>query len=368
MASDLEAVRARFVEVNGEHPMSEADDLHVRVHCEPVTDPRVLAAMAEGRLPPPAYLLADGTPMARPGHADVVEWAGGFDHLRDWFAQHWDGDAGPVADQEWERYLAGGYGDLRSATPAAIRRWRALADQADTARRALDRDPRDPLARGSLHEAVEGLDRLLAPTTDYDRLRFGGATTRDRSVDDLRGRYLSPADPELPVRTERLVLRRREARDTDALHAIYGRADVAAYLLFPPLTRLDLEDRHRRQAENPGDALGLVVELEGRVIGDVVLMFRGPSQSEAGWTFHPDVAGRGYATEASRALLDLAFGHYGHHRVYAELDARNTASARLCERLRMRREAHRLRDYWSKGEWTDSLQYAVLAEEWRANA
>jgi RimJ/RimL family protein N-acetyltransferase len=32
----------------------------------------------------------------------------------------------------------------------------------------------------------------------------------------------------------------------------------------------------------------------------------------------------------------------------------------------MRREAHRLRDFWSKGRWTDSYEYALLAEEWRA--
>ena len=31
----------------------------------------------------------------------------------------------------------------------------------------------------------------------------------------------------------------------------------------------------------------------------------------------------------------------------------------------MRREAHKRRDYWSKGEWTDSFEYAVLADEWR---
>ena len=107
--------------------------------------------------------------------------------------------------------------------------------------------------------------------------------------------------------------------------------------------------------------------FEGRVIGDMVLMFRGHSQAELGWVIHPDFGGRGLATEAARALLDIGFGHYGFHRVWADLDARNTASARLCVRLGMRFEAHRLQDVWSKGEWTDSLQYAVLATEWEPN-
>jgi len=50
--------------------------------------------------------------------------------------------------------------------------------------------------------------------------------------------------------------------------------------------------------------------------------------------------------------------------VKAQLDARNTASARLCERLGMTLEAHLRQDWWSKGEWTDTLVYGLLADEW----
>ena len=80
----------------------------------------------------------------------------------------------------------------------------------------------------------------------------------------------------------------------------------------------------------------------------------------------PRVAGRGIATEASRALVDPAFDRYGVHRVLALLDARNERSAALYERLGMRREGHRRRDRWPQREWTDSYEYAVLAEEWAA--
>lgn len=48
------------------------------------------------------------------------------------------------------------------------------------------------------------------------------------------------------------------------------------------------------------------------------------------------------------------------HRIQANLDARNTASAKLCENLGMRREAHFIKDYWNKGEWTDSFIYGML--------
>src|SRR5690606_24338088 len=59
----------------------------------------------------------------------------------------------------------------------------------------------------------------------------------------------------------------------------------------------------------------------------------------------------------------VGFAHYGMHRITAQMDARNTASAALCERLGMRLETRGRQDWWSKGEWTDSLAYAALASD-----
>jgi aminoglycoside 6'-N-acetyltransferase len=65
-------------------------------------------------------------------------------------------------------------------------------------------------------------------------------------------------------------------------------------------------------------------------------------------------------------MLDLAFGHFGVHRTYADLDTRNERSAALARRLGMRLELDARADYWSKGEWTDSQRWAILADEWAA--
>ena len=187
---------------------------------------------------------------------------------------------------------------------------------------------------------------------------------RERLVDGVRRDHFSPAPPDLPIRTERLLLRSREPRDTDDLHAIYGRQDVSEFLLTPSLARDELEDMLADRASAEEDGFGLVLELDGRVVGEVGLVFRSPTVAELSWVIHPDVGGRGLATEATAALIDLGFGHYACHRIFAELDPRNTASMRMCERLGMRRESHRLSDFWSKGEWTDTYEYALLASEW----
>ena len=49
--------------------------------------------------------------------------------------------------------------------------------------------------------------------------------------------------------------------------------------------------------------------------------------------------------------------------IIANLDSRNLSSAKLCERIGMRKEAHFIKDYWNKGEWTDSYIYGMLASD-----
>jgi RimJ/RimL family protein N-acetyltransferase len=88
-------------------------------------------------------------------------------------------------------------------------------------------------------------------------------------------------------------------------------------------------------------------------------------QGEIGWVFHPEYHGRGYATEAARELVQMALDDLGMHRVWAQLDPRNLASARVCERLGMRQEAHLREESWFKGQWGDLAIYAILQTEWR---
>ena len=87
-------------------------------------------------------------------------------------------------------------------------------------------------------------------------------------------------------------------------------------------------------------------------------------QVEVGYVFHPDAGGHGYATEATRALIDFAFADLAAHRVFARTDSRNTASAALLRRLGLREEAHFREAEIFKGEWGDELVFAVLAHEW----
>jgi RimJ/RimL family protein N-acetyltransferase len=72
---------------------------------------------------------------------------------------------------------------------------------------------------------------------------------------------------------------------------------------------------------------------------------------------HAGFHGRGLATEAARAMLELGFGELGLRRVTAELDSRNAASARLLEGLGF--TLHRRFATEFKGEQTEDLEYVL---------
>jgi RimJ/RimL family protein N-acetyltransferase len=174
-----------------------------------------------------------------------------------------------------------------------------------------------------------------------------------------------------PLRTPRLVIRPITPDDVDDLHAYQSDPEVARYVPFEPRTRDEVVEKAAKFSQaltlaGDGDFWQLAIERADApgVIGDLYFALKGPG-AEIGWAMHRDHHGRGYMTEAASALLDLAFGELDRHRVFAQLDPRNTASAELCRRLGMRHEAHFVEDVWFKGEWGDTAIYAILAREWR---
>lgn len=181
--------------------------------------------------------------------------------------------------------------------------------------------------------------------------------------------------PHYPLLTARLRLRPFTRGDVDAVYAYRGREDVARYLFDPPLSRdecaMAIQQRINQVAlEAEGDRLILAVDIAatGQLAGEVSLIWRSEEarQGELGWIFHPDFQGKGFASEAAAALLDIAFDQADLHRVFARCDAANAASWRLMERLGMRREAHFREHGIFKGAWDEEFYYAILRREWIA--
>lgn len=168
---------------------------------------------------------------------------------------------------------------------------------------------------------------------------LGGRIHRPRF---MRGARIERAVVARVIRTDRLVLRPHRRADAAAWFALQSDRAVTQYLDWPERTkaqsRRHLRDRTRHtRLLQTNDFLALAVEYEGRLIGDVSLHLRDVASdersAEIGWVVSPDVAGKGLATEAARALLDVAFDQLGARWVSAVMDVRNDRSIALARRL-----------------------------------
>ncbi|WP_256019661.1 GNAT family N-acetyltransferase [Corynebacterium sp. CCUG 65737] len=167
-----------------------------------------------------------------------------------------------------------------------------------------------------------------------------------------------------------MQLRLHQPEDQAWLPALYSRPEVARYLLDDPWTHEDTDKNLTQRIaktglESPSGALAVVVEHNGRAIGDVALWLtdRSRGQAEIGWVLDPDHGGQGFATEAVQAVLNLGLHHYQLHRIIAQMDDRNAGSAALAKRVGMRLEAHHVQDWYSKGQWTNTLVFACLRND-----
>lgn len=179
-------------------------------------------------------------------------------------------------------------------------------------------------------------------------------------------------DVQLPIETERLVLRPHRMDDLDDLAVFHGDADVVRFVPWPVRDRVATEEALRVKLTQTGlvahgQWLVLAVEVRetGTVIGEVLLKWASHRQGEIGFAFARSHQGRGYAAEAARAMLRLGFDGLGFHRISAVVIDGNDASVRLLGRLGFRQEARLVDGVHFKDRWATQLVLAMLEDEWR---
>jgi RimJ/RimL family protein N-acetyltransferase len=147
-----------------------------------------------------------------------------------------------------------------------------------------------------------------------------------------------------PIVTDRLRLRRSRPDDAEAISRYRSDPNVNRQQGWertdPEAVRADIEEMSRRAPGETGGWVQFSVEERdgGRLVGDVGLS---PAEGESGvlkvgYTIDPAFQGRGYATEAVRALLDYAFTTLGADVIRAYASAGNAASIRVAEHVGMR--------------------------------
>jgi len=143
-----------------------------------------------------------------------------------------------------------------------------------------------------------------------------------------------------PIVTERLTLRRSIPEDAGEIaryrsdpivrrYQGWGQTDAAT-------VRRQIEEMADRLPGEPGGWVQFTVEERdgGRLVGDVGLSpaDEDPGVIKVGYTIDPHFQGKGYATEAVRALVAYAFDALGADVIRAYASAENIASHRVVEK------------------------------------
>jgi ribosomal-protein-alanine N-acetyltransferase len=172
--------------------------------------------------------------------------------------------------------------------------------------------------------------------------------------------------------TERLRLRPFRASDATVLHALYGDAENLRHWSTDPSPDLDSTRRMLRWhiSFHPSHyALWAVEEKKSRTLVGMINYHRRDRRErrvDVGWLILPAQQGKGYMTEAGRALLGHLIDKLRVHKVEALIRADNKPSIALAKRLGFRLEGGPIRDRWFKdGRWHSVMIYGLIAGEER---
>ncbi|MCL2546473.1 MAG: GNAT family N-acetyltransferase [Oscillospiraceae bacterium] len=178
----------------------------------------------------------------------------------------------------------------------------------------------------------------------------------------------------LPIKTNRLLLREICSKDANNVYNLFSNPNVMRYLDLPHAniaqsqhyidTLLkDYEHKPRLRWEfavilaKTGEFAG-IVELE---VGFEPVV---DSRAELQYLFLPEFCGKGYASEANKAVIKFGFEELRVNKITAGCLQCNLASERAMIRCGMTKEGdYKQHTKWD-GEWVNRVEYAVLKDEY----
>ncbi len=171
--------------------------------------------------------------------------------------------------------------------------------------------------------------------------------------------------------TERLLIRPLVESDADSIFSIYSDSETMRYWNTEPW---DDFSKSKEFIQKDIDAhlsgsylrLGIETKKEGELIGNCSLFsfHEQCKRAEIGYILGRNFWGLGFMGEALSALIDYAFNILLLHRIEADIDPRNIASAKILNCLGFNKEGH-LKERWIvNGEIMDSDLFGLLRHEW----
>ncbi|MEK4511998.1 N-acetyltransferase [Paenibacillus anaericanus] len=173
------------------------------------------------------------------------------------------------------------------------------------------------------------------------------------------------------IETDRLFISDFKEEDWSKVHSYCSDEEVTKYTLWGPnsedQTRDYINSSILAQYIKPREKheLAITIKTTNELIGNCCLNIEG-SNAEIGYCFSKEYWGDGFATEVANGLLKFGFNQMGLHRIYATCRPQNTSSARVMEKIGMKKEGHLREHVRSKNNWQDSFVYSILIQEFES--
>jgi RimJ/RimL family protein N-acetyltransferase len=173
---------------------------------------------------------------------------------------------------------------------------------------------------------------------------------------------------------DRVILRAWERDDVRAQWEAAQTADATGDRqrdwLEPPKSLFQREQEFEaNQSEPEPTVVRMVIEAEGRALGDIDLFHIEQRDRNAvvglGIWCEED-RGKGYGTDALRAMLRWAFRHLNMHRIELSVEPENQRAVRVYEKLGFVREGLRREHHFDDGCFRDEMIMGILRREFEA--
>lgn len=177
------------------------------------------------------------------------------------------------------------------------------------------------------------------------------------------------------LETERLILRQPVLSDADDFFAYMSDPRVTRFLGHPPMVHRDeavarIERSDRFFREQSAITWGITLKEHGRLMGTCLLwnVNAAHHRAELGYTLHPDLWGKGIATEAARAAVHYGFETMRLHSIEAQIDPENDGSRALLLKVGFVQEGYFRENFYeeSKDRFTDTAVFSLLRSDWEA--
>jgi [ribosomal protein S5]-alanine N-acetyltransferase len=172
------------------------------------------------------------------------------------------------------------------------------------------------------------------------------------------------------IYTPNLKLRELEKEDLDAIYRIRSNKNIFKFVIWGPINFQETKKMLTKQIAFQNDTSRKVyvfaVADSINIVGECFLVITDKFETaEIGYYFHPDYWGNGFAVQTVNALLNFGFKYLELHRIIAKCDFENFGSKNILKKAGFRLEGQFKKESKIKGQWRDSLLYAMLENEWQ---